>query len=171
MMMTAAEVVLSALTASDVKLNAGVFLPRLRPLVPLFDSIAPKWGIDPQVAAAVAWRESGFITSAVNSIGCVGLMQICPPNFAALGWDANGTEGLDAAANINAGCRILSESWRREGSVFRALARYGGFASWLAGVQNLPASKQPAPYVSYVTTRAAFLYFRSLSRGTAWGEP
>jgi hypothetical protein len=65
---------------------------------------AIKYGINPELALAVAYQESKFDPAAKSKRGATGVMQIMPENAKTYKIDAN-----DVDQNIDAGMRLLSE--------------------------------------------------------------
>ena len=130
----------------------------------LVQQTAQRYGVDPNLALAVARRESGFNPKAVSPAGAIGVMQLMPGTAAQYGADPS-----DPAQNIDAGVRYLRDLLNRYGDVAQALAaynwgpgnvdkaiaRYGNawlnaappetqaYVAAIAGVQ--PASGPPAP--------------------------
>lgn len=108
---------------------------------------AQKYGVDSNLALAVAAQESGFNQNAVSSAGAIGVMQLMPATAAGLGVNPNILE-----QNIDGGVRYLRSmlsqfggdvalalaayNWGA-GAVQRALAAFG--ADWLA---HAPAETQ-----------------------------
>jgi soluble lytic murein transglycosylase-like protein len=81
---------------------------------------ASNLGVDPNLALAVAIRESGLNPSAVNQeSGAIGLFQIMPATAAELGIDPN-----DPIQNIEGGIRYLGEMLAKFGDRALALAAY-----------------------------------------------
>lgn len=82
------------------------------------------WGVDPKLARAVAWMESGFQEHVVSDVGALGVMQLLPETWrwvesALIGYATPRT----ADGNVQAGVRYLR--WQLEhfdGNVDLALA-------------------------------------------------
>jgi LysM repeat protein len=90
------------------------------------DRWAATYGVDPKLARALAWMESGFQEDVVSSAGAVGVMQLLPET-----WEWVDTVLLGAATsrtydgNVRAGVRYLR--WQLDqfgGDVQLALAGY-----------------------------------------------
>ena len=84
------------------------------------------YGVDPQLARALAWMESGFQQDVVSSAGAIGVMQLLPET-----WEWVDTMLLGAVTprtydgNVRAGVRYLR--WQLDqfdGDVKLALAGY-----------------------------------------------
>jgi soluble lytic murein transglycosylase-like protein len=96
---------------------------------------ANKFGLDPDLLAAVIWQESGGNPNAYSSSGAVGLMQVMPRDGIATQFQCpNGpcfnnrptiNQLKDPEFNVNYGARMLSNLVARQGSVREALKSYG----------------------------------------------
>jgi hypothetical protein len=92
--------------------------------------------MDPDLVAALIWKESGGLSWARSASGAVGLMQIMPSD---MGFVHRPTaEQLSrASTNIYWGTAILSEIIREaNGDLFTALAAYNG--GWYQTWKNIP---------------------------------
>jgi hypothetical protein len=69
---------------------------------------AEEYGIDPDLALAVAWRENRFTMGADSPKGAIGIMQIMPGNAKGLGVKVQDLRNPDI--NIDAGMKILREN-------------------------------------------------------------
>lgn len=69
---------------------------------------AEEYGIDPDLALAIAWRESNFINQINPASGTIGIMQINPRNAKGLKLKVEDLHNDDI--NIDAGMRILREN-------------------------------------------------------------
>ena len=90
------------------------------------DRWAGAYGVDPKLARALAWMESGFQQDVVSSAGAIGVMQLLPET-----WEFVDTVLLGEATprtyegNVRAGVRFLR--WQLDefdGNVRLALAGY-----------------------------------------------
>jgi len=79
---------------------------------------AEEYGIDPDLALAVAWRESNFINQINPASGTIGIMQINPRNAKGLKLKVEDLHNDDI--NIDAGMRILRENLNTFGGNERA---------------------------------------------------
>ena len=117
----------------------------------MVQAAALQYGVDPQLALAVAQRESGLNPNATSSAGAQGVMQLMPATAASLGV----ANPYDPTQNIPAGVRYLASLLSSYGgdvtkavaaynwgptNLNRAIAQYGG--NWL--------SVAPAETQSYV---------------------
>ena len=69
---------------------------------------AEEYGIDPDLALAVAWRENHFNMGADSPKGAIGIMQVMPGNAKGLNLEIKDLRDPDI--NIDAGMRILKEN-------------------------------------------------------------
>lgn len=119
---------------------------------------ASVYGVPPEIALAVANRESGFQQSARGAKGEVGVMQLMPPTAAALGVDA-----YDPEQNIRGGVQLLRDEYARFGDWPYALAAYNCGAgcaakgpdhwppatrNYVAAIVGMPAPTGPATGVT-----------------------
>jgi hypothetical protein len=88
----------------------------------LFQAAAAKYGIPAATLKRVAMAESSLDPSIVSKAGAVGLMQIMPSNFKALGI----TNPNDPQQNIMGGAALLAENLKRYGNMDDALRAYNG---------------------------------------------
>jgi soluble lytic murein transglycosylase-like protein len=116
--------------------------------------------VDPKLAEAVAWRESGFNTAALSPKGAQGVMQLMPATAAALGVDAG-----DPLANIEGGVDYLSRLIRRYGGdLTRTLAAYNAGPGAVERYRGVPPYAETIAYVNAVLGRLN-------QNGAAWGPP
>jgi hypothetical protein len=101
----------------------------------LISAYASKYGLDPNLVAALIWQESGGKPQAISSSGAVGLMQVMPQDGRAADFMcANGpcfssrpttTQLLDPEFNISYGIRMLAQLINKQGNIREALKAYG----------------------------------------------
>jgi hypothetical protein len=94
-----------------------------------------KYGLDPNLIAALIWQESGGNPQAISGSGAVGLMQVMPQDGQATNFMcANGpcfssrpttSQLLDPEFNISYGTRMLAELVNKQGNLREALKAYG----------------------------------------------
>ena len=105
-------------------------------IISLLTQAAKQYDLPPALVIAQAQQESGGNPNAVSPAGAEGVMQLMPATAAQLGV----TNPFDAAQNIDAGVRYLSELLTQfEGNFALALAAYNwgpgnvtknGFDNW-----------------------------------------
>lgn len=100
---------------------------------------ANQWGIPPEIALAVAARESGFNQSARGKAGEVGVFQLMPGTAEGLGVDA-----YSLSDNITGGVAYLKQMFDRFGNWTDALAAYN------AGPGSVDRGAIPASTTNYV---------------------
>ncbi|HET6810692.1 MAG TPA: transglycosylase SLT domain-containing protein [Acidimicrobiales bacterium] len=109
-------------------------------LAPLFLASAARYGLSPQLLAAVGKVESGFDPNAVSPAGAQGLMQLMPSTAASLGVDP-----LDPAQAIDGAARLLAQNLSQfGGSVPLAVAAYnagGGAVQTYGGIPPFPETQ------------------------------
>ncbi|MFN8224673.1 MAG: transglycosylase SLT domain-containing protein [Gaiellales bacterium] len=89
------------------------------------DHWADTYGVDPKLARAVAWMESGFQQDVVSEVGAIGVMQLLPETWAWLDTLLGVRTPRTYDGNIRAGVRYLR--WlldEFEGDTRLALAGY-----------------------------------------------
>jgi LysM repeat protein len=86
---------------------------------------ARKHGVDPSLALAVAFHESGFQQRVVSPVDAIGVMQVLPSTGRVLArqYDRK-LDLLKASDNITAGVLLLKQLLRSTGRADRALAGY-----------------------------------------------
>ncbi len=111
----------------------------------LFTQAGAKYGLPPNLLAAVAKQESGFNARAGSGAGAQGLMQIMPGTAKSLGvdpWDP--TQAVDGAA------RMISGLVKKFGSVDLALAGYNAGAGAVQKHNGIPPYKETQNYVKNI---------------------
>jgi soluble lytic murein transglycosylase-like protein len=100
---------------------------------------ATSYGIDPNIALAVAQHESGLNPEAIGSKGEIGIFQLMPATAASLGVDPTNWQ-----ENIRGGIAYLASLFGQFGSWDQALAAYN------AGPGRVSRGQVPASTQSYV---------------------
>lgn len=117
---------------------------RYKLLRPVFARVGREQNIPASLLAGIAWVESDYVASVVNSAsGARGLMQVMPSNLGPYGIASTWT---DPYANVTAGAKILRDCGYGRRGIERVLASYGGFVE-----------EDPAPYVRKVLGRASYV--------------
>jgi LysM repeat protein len=89
-------------------------------------SEADRWNLDPRLALAVAWQESGWNMRAVSPVGAIGAMQVMPytGTYLAVNVLHRHLDLGNAHDNISAGVSLLSILTREARSTAQAVAGY-----------------------------------------------
>jgi len=119
--------------------------PALAPYAHLFAQAGARYGIDPNLLAAVAKVESGGNASAVSSAGAAGLMQFMPGTARGMGIDP-----LDPAQAVDGAARLLTQLRDRLGSLELALAGYNAGEGAVRRHGGIPPYSETQRYVSKI---------------------
>jgi soluble lytic murein transglycosylase-like protein len=112
----------------------------------LIQAAAAKYGVDPNLALAVANQESGLNQSAKSSAGAIGIMQLMPATAAGLGVDPT-----DAAQNVDGGVKLLSQLLTQyNGDTSLALAAYNAGPGNVAKYGGIPPFPETQNYVASI---------------------
>jgi LysM repeat protein len=116
---------------------------------------ARKHGVDPSLALAVAYHESGFQQGVVSPVDAIGIMQVLPSTGRVLARQHGRPLDLrQARDNVTAGVLLLRQLVRSTGSADRALA---GYYQGLGSVRARGLLPQTHAYIRNVTVlRARF---------------
>lgn len=107
---------------------------------------AQQYGVDPNLALAVAKQESGYNQNARSSAGAIGVMQLMPSTAAGLGVNPN-----DQTQNIQGGVKLLSQLLNQyNGNVPYALAAYNAGPGAVAKYNGVPPYAETQNYVSTI---------------------
>jgi soluble lytic murein transglycosylase-like protein len=142
------EIVLNVVPNEIVEKGAD---PQKVPLFPQLEKfIAPaasKYGVAPELVAAVIWAESSGDPNARSHRGARGLMQLMPETATELGVTAI----LDPRENVEGGTRYLRQMLdAHEGDVRLALAAYNAGPEAVRRYRGLPPYRETREYVGRV---------------------
>ncbi|WP_212771242.1 LysM peptidoglycan-binding domain-containing protein, partial [Pseudokineococcus marinus] len=111
---------------------------------------ALRWGVDPALAQAVAFQESGFNMRAVSPANAVGVMQVIPSSGRwAADLSGQDIDLLDPQDNVTAGVVILRSLVRSAPDQASAI---GGYYQGLASVRSRGMYADTRRYVASVQT-------------------
>lgn len=111
----------------------------------MVQAAAAKYGVDPNLALAVANQESGLSQSKTSSAGAIGVMQLMPGTAAGLG-----VNPYDVAQNIDGGIRYLAQQLSKFGSVPLALAAYNAGPGAVQQYGGVPPYPETQNYVASI---------------------
>jgi N-acetylmuramoyl-L-alanine amidase len=120
--------------------------PASSTIAAMIRATAARWGVDPRLALAISWQESGFDMHRVSGVDALGAMQVMPYTGAYLSADVvhRSLDLYDAQDNITAGVALLSVLVREAGSERTAVA---GYYQGLASVRAHGMSADTKQYV------------------------
>ncbi|OPG16644.1 hypothetical protein B2M26_05535 [Ferroacidibacillus organovorans] len=118
----------------------------------LIASLAPQYGLSPNLVSAVVKQESNFSANATSQAGAMGLMQLMPQTAQSLGV----TNPYDPVQNLQAGMSYLSQLIHRyHGDISLALAAYNAGPSTVDAFGGIPPYPETQHYVSSVMQSAS----------------
>jgi len=122
-------------------------LPVPHYLAQIIGDVAAKYHVDPNLIAAMAFRESRFNANAVSKRGAQGVMQLMPRTARSLGV----TDAFDARQNIEGGTKYIASLLKRfNGDVEKSLAAYNAGPELVAKV-GPGATQEAIEYVAAIT--------------------
>jgi N-acetylmuramoyl-L-alanine amidase len=100
--------------------------PDSNQIAAIIRSTAAHWGLDPHLALAISWQESGWNMRAVSGVDAIGAMQIMRYTGTYLSDDVvhRNLDLYDAQDNITAGVALLSVLTHEAHSTRQAIAGY-----------------------------------------------
>src|SRR5438105_13996330 len=133
--------------AHAAELNANAFpIPVPHYLAGIISDAAAKYRVDPNLIAAMAFRESRFDANAVSHRGAQGIMQLMPRTAAAMGV----RNSFDPRDNVFGATRYLATLLNRfHGNVDLTLAAYNAGPELVDRV-GLNATQEAIDYVAAV---------------------
>ena len=126
--------------------KGAVHLPTPEAWQEIIHRASARYGLDPQLVAAVIRVESNFDTLAESPKGAQGLMQLMPETQAYLGVG----DPFDAEANVAAGSDYLRQQLDRFGSLELALAAYNAGPGTVIRYGGIPPFPETQAYVDRV---------------------
>lgn len=119
-------------------------LPHLEPVI---SPAATKYGLDPNLVAAVIWAESSGDPNAVSTKGARGLMQLMPGTAREMGV----ADVLDPRQNVDGGSRYLRLMLdHHDGDLSLALAAYNAGPDAVRKYGGVPPYRETRDYVGRV---------------------
>ena len=149
------RIVCALLLALLASINSAVASDDLFPFKSCFETSGKKYGISPNLLAAVASVESSFNPLAESSSGALGLMQIKWPLTAKELGITNKSDLFEPCKNIDAGAKYLSYLSSRFGSKLLAIAAYFQGPTRIGEKNNIP--KKSVGYVERVLREEALI--------------
>lgn len=114
----------------------------------IISDAAAQYHVDPNLVAAMAFKESRFNPNAVSWRGAQGILQLMPRTAKALGV----TDAFDAKQNIFGGTKYIAQLLQRfNGNVEMAVAAYNAGPELVARV-GPNATNEAIDYVAVVTS-------------------
>lgn len=116
-------------------------------LASIISDAAAKYNVDPNLVAAMAFKESKFNATAVSWRGAQGILQLMPKTAKALGV----TDSFDVKQNVFAGTKYIASLLNRfNGNVEMALAAYNAGPERVAK-EGPRATAEAIDYVAVIT--------------------
>jgi LysM repeat protein len=115
---------------SAVERDRSILAQRAEPSQDQLDAMiratAAKWGVDPRLALAISWQESGWNMREVSGVDAIGAMQVMPAtgNFISDDVVNRSLDLYDAQDNVTAGVALLSLLTHDASTTRQAVAGY-----------------------------------------------
>ena len=153
LLVAAAAVPAFAGGAATPRLNTRAFpVPMPQYLAEIITEAAAAHNVDPNLVAAMAYRESRFETYAVSRRGAQGIMQLMPRTARALGVK----DSFDPKQNVFGAAKYLKEQLTRfGGDVDLALAAYNAGPELVAR-KGVTATQEAIDYVAAIKSLYRF---------------
>ncbi|WP_051647828.1 transglycosylase SLT domain-containing protein [Burkholderia cenocepacia] len=120
----------------------------------IIESAAQRYNVDPRLLGAMIQTESSGHTGAVSNKGAMGLMQIMPSNYKALGI----TDPTNPEQNIMGGAQLMSTLLDKYGDVPTALLHYtGGDDQSKWGVNNRSSTVFSKSFICIESSRKSLV--------------
>jgi LysM repeat protein len=112
--------------AEERRYLAGRAEPSREQVARMIRAISARWRLDPRLALAISWQESGFNMREVSPVGAIGTMQVMPYTATYLSAVVvhRRLDLFDASDNITAGVALLSVLTHEAKSERQAVAGY-----------------------------------------------
>jgi LysM repeat protein len=100
--------------------------PSSQEVAAMIRSTSGRWGLDPRLALAISWQESGWNMREVSPVDAIGAMQVMRYTGTYLADDVvhRNLDLFDAQDNVTAGVALLSVLTHEAGSTRQAVAGY-----------------------------------------------
>ena len=147
LLLTSPLVAATSKPAQPAQLAANAFpAPVPQSIASIITRAAQKYGVDPNLIAAMTFRESAFNPNAVSVRGAQGLLQLMPGTARALGVK----NAFDPEQNIFGGTKYIASLLNRfHGNVDLALAAYNAGPELVAKV-GPNATQEAIDYVAAI---------------------
>ena len=111
----------------------------------LTQETALRYGLEPELLAALVWQESRYCEEALSPKGAVGLGQLMPDTALELGVDP-----YDPVSNLDGAARYLAVQWQTFGRWDLALAAYNAGPNAVTTWGAIPPFEETQAYVPAV---------------------
>jgi len=139
-----ADIVSDEIVDRDEDIEKMKLLPSLELLI---RPVAIRYGLDPELVAAVIWMESGGNPTAVSRKGAKGLMQLMPETAQELGVK----HVLDPKQNVEGGVRYLRTMLDSHGGdLSLALAAYNAGPTVVKKYAGVPPYRETQDYIQKI---------------------